>query len=113
MTSRIPVYRIAVVCVALAGLPVFAQQLDIKAVVLKHLKTSRDFTLKVADQMPEADYGFKLTAPQMSFAEQMVHIAQDQAFILGSAFERAAQSREARVHEQERRHRVCPEEVVR
>jgi uncharacterized damage-inducible protein DinB len=45
-------------------------------VVLKHLKTSRDFTLKVADQMPEADYAFKLTPPQMSFAEQIVHLTQ-------------------------------------
>jgi uncharacterized damage-inducible protein DinB len=26
--------------------------------------------------MPEADYGFKLTPPQMSFAEQMVHLSQ-------------------------------------
>jgi uncharacterized damage-inducible protein DinB len=48
------------------------------------LKTSRDFTLKVADQMPEADYGFKLTPPQMSFAEQMTHLAQEQAGILAS-----------------------------
>jgi len=51
-------------------------QVDIKAVVLKHLKISRDFTLKVADQMPESSYDFKLTPPQMSFAEQMVHLSQ-------------------------------------
>ncbi len=51
-------------------------QVDIKAAVLKHLKVSRDFTLKVADQMPEATYDFKLTPPQMSFAEQMVHLSQ-------------------------------------
>lgn len=49
---------------------------DIKAVIVKHLTVSRDFTLKVADQMPAADYGFKLTPPQMSFAEQMVHLSQ-------------------------------------
>ena len=61
--------------------PAFAQS-DVQAAVLKHLKTSRDFTLKVADQMPEADYGFKLTPPQMSFGEQMAHIAQDQAEFL-------------------------------
>ena len=81
MTSRLFVFRNAIVCMALAGLPAFAQT-DIK-VFVKHLTTSRDFTLKVADQMPDADYGFKLTPPQMSFAEQMTHIAQDQAFILG------------------------------
>jgi uncharacterized damage-inducible protein DinB len=57
-------------------------QTDIKAIVVKHLTTSRDFTLKVADQMPEGDYGFKLTPPQMSFAEQMVHLADDQAGLL-------------------------------
>jgi uncharacterized damage-inducible protein DinB len=51
-------------------------QTDAHAAVLKHLKTSRDFTLKVADQMPEASYNFKLTPPQMSFAEQMVHLSQ-------------------------------------
>ena len=67
--------------VALAGLPAFAQ-VDIKAAVVKHLKISRDFTLKVADQMPEADYGFKLTPPQMSFGEQITHLAQSQAEFL-------------------------------
>ena len=53
----------------------FAQS-DIKSLVLKHLKTSREFTLKVAEQMPEASYGFKLTPPQMSFAQQLVHLSQ-------------------------------------
>jgi uncharacterized damage-inducible protein DinB len=58
-----------------ATVPAFAQT-DVKAIVLKHLKTSRDFTLKVADQMPASSYDFKLTPPQMSFAEQMVHLSQ-------------------------------------
>lgn len=57
-------------------------QADIKAIVVKHLTTSRDFTLKVAEQMPEADYGFKLTPPQMSFGEQMTHLAEEQAGLL-------------------------------
>ena len=57
-------------------------QTDVKAMIVKHLTVSRDFTLKVAEQMPEADYGFKLTPPQMSFAAQMVHLADDQAGIL-------------------------------
>jgi uncharacterized damage-inducible protein DinB len=83
MPSRFSIARTALACIALAGLPAFAQ-VDIKATVLKHLKTSRDFTLKVADQMPEADYGFKLTPPQMSFAEQMTHLAQEQAGFLAA-----------------------------
>jgi uncharacterized damage-inducible protein DinB len=60
---------------AAATVPLFAQS-DVKAIILTHLKTSRDFTLKVAGQMPESTYDFKLTPPQMSFAEQMVHLSQ-------------------------------------
>jgi uncharacterized damage-inducible protein DinB len=81
MASRFRVPTTTIACVVLAGLPAFAQT-DVKAALLKHLKTSRDFTLKVAEQMPEADYGFKLTPPQMSFAEQMAHLAGEQAGIL-------------------------------
>src|ERR1051325_10338696 len=65
---------------AVAAAPAHAQ--DIKAIVVRHLTTSRDFTLKVAEQMPEADYGFKPTPPQMSFAEQMVHLSEEQAGLL-------------------------------
>lgn len=60
---------------AASAVPALAQT-DIKATYLKHLKTSRDFTLKVANQMPEDSYSFKLTPPQMSFGEQMVHLTQ-------------------------------------
>src|ERR1700688_4953299 len=67
--------RLAIALMATAALPAFAQ-IDVKAAFLKHLKTSKDFTLKVADQMPESSYDFKLTPPQMSFAEQMVHLSQ-------------------------------------
>lgn len=83
MASRFLINRTMIACIALAGLPALAQT-DLKATVLKHLKTSRDFTLKVADQMPEADYGFKLTPPQMSFAEQMTHLSQEQAGFLAA-----------------------------
>jgi uncharacterized damage-inducible protein DinB len=83
MASRFLSARNACALIALAGLPAFAQ-MDVKAIALKHLKTSRDFTLKVADQMPDADYGFKLTAPQMSFAEQMVHLSEEQAGFLAA-----------------------------
>jgi uncharacterized damage-inducible protein DinB len=55
--------------------PAFAQS-DVPGTLLAHLKTSRAFTLKVAEQMPEATYDFKLTPPQMSFAGQMVHLSQ-------------------------------------
>jgi uncharacterized damage-inducible protein DinB len=57
---------------------------DIKTAALKHLKTSRDFTLKVADQMPASSYDFKLTPPQMSFAQQLVHLSQAFDYFLAS-----------------------------
>jgi len=81
MPYRFLVRTITIACLAWAAVPAFAQT-DTKAMLLNHLKTSRDFTLKVADQMPEADYGFKLTPPQMSFGEQMAHLAGEQAGIL-------------------------------
>jgi uncharacterized damage-inducible protein DinB len=68
-------YGLLLALLTAASIPVVAQT-DVKAIVLKHLKTSRDFTLKVAEQMPEASYDFKLTPPQMSFAEQLVHLSQ-------------------------------------
>ncbi len=81
MSLRFVVQKTVLACVAALALPAFAQS-DTKAILVKHLTTSRDFTLKVADQMPEKDYGFKLTPPQMSFAEQMVHLAEEQAGLL-------------------------------
>ena len=66
---------VAIGLMAATPTPGFAQ-MDVRAVLLKHLNTSRDFTLKVAEQMPESTYDFKLTPPQMSFAEQLVHLSQ-------------------------------------
>ncbi len=61
-------------------LPVAAQSstassADVKSSLQKHLQTSQEFTLKVADAMPADQYSFKLTPEQMSFGEQMTHIA--------------------------------------
>jgi uncharacterized damage-inducible protein DinB len=70
---------------AVGTAPAFAQA-DLKSTLLKHMKTSREFTLKVADQMPEATYDFKLTPPQMSFAEQMVHLSQAHDIFLAPIF---------------------------
>ncbi|MFL6447291.1 MAG: DinB family protein [Bryobacteraceae bacterium] len=60
--------------------PAFGQELsstgDLKSMVLKHLKTSEEFTLKVAEAMPESDYDFKLTPDQMTFGGQITHLTQ-------------------------------------
>ena len=57
---------------------------DFKSAVVKHLKTSGDFSVKVAEAMPESDYDFKLTPAQMSFREQMVHLSQGLSYFLSS-----------------------------
>jgi uncharacterized damage-inducible protein DinB len=73
-------------CVAAAALPVHVLAQDVcKDAIQKQLKNSRDFTLKVAEAMPDADYGYKLTPAQMSFAEQIVHLSQGLTYFL-SAF---------------------------
>jgi len=88
-SMRVRTLVVVVTCVSAVLFTTPAHAQDLTATLVKHLTTSRDFTLKVADQMPEADYGFKLTPPQMSFAEQMVHLAQEQAGLL-SPFSGAA-----------------------
>jgi hypothetical protein len=72
---------------------------DVKAAVLKHLKTSRDFTLKIADQMPASSYDFKLTSPQMSFAQQLVHLFAGIRLLSGRVFWGKAESGEAEIDE--------------
>ena len=45
-------------------------------VFAKHWKTAGDYTVAIAEQMPAESYGFKPVPEEMSFAEQLVHIAQ-------------------------------------
>ena len=75
MRSHHAIPMITAGLLVLVAAPAIAQT-DVKATLLKHLKTSREFTLKVAGQMPDASYDFKLTPPQMSFGEQMAHLSQ-------------------------------------
>ena len=42
----------------------------------RHWKTAGDYTVAIAEQMPAESYGFKPVPEQMSFAEQLVHIAE-------------------------------------
>lgn len=57
---------------------------DLKATFVKHLTTSRDFTIKVAEAMPAADFDFKLTPPQMSFSGQLTHLSQGLSYFLST-----------------------------
>ena len=97
---------VTIATMAALAVPAFAQS-DVQAVVLKHLKTSRDFTLKVADQMPESAYNFKLTPPQMSFAEQMVHLSQAFDEYLSPFVGQKPNSAKPASPEQKGRDRVC------
>jgi uncharacterized damage-inducible protein DinB len=63
--------------IAFTALPLAAQEEHAPTAMLmqKHWKTSKDFTLAVAEVMPDADYSFKPNAEEMSFGDVMVHIA--------------------------------------
>lgn len=41
-----------------------------------HWTTAKELAIAVAQAMPEADYGFKPTPEEMSFGQQITHIAQ-------------------------------------
>ena len=46
--------------------------------VRKDYKTVRDYFLRAAEKMPEAEYGFKPSPDVRSFAQQVAHVADDQ-----------------------------------
>jgi uncharacterized damage-inducible protein DinB len=77
---RILLTLIAMVCLAWST---FAQD-NMPASLLAHLKTSHAFTVKVAEQMPEGDYGFKVNSKQMTYAELIIHIAKSLYFYYGA-----------------------------
>ena len=68
---------------ACALVPLFGADNATVQILKKHIETSRDFTIAVAKQMPNDQYGFKLTPEQMSFGEQMIHIANANGFFFG------------------------------
>lgn len=57
----------------------FAQGNRLVDTLVKHWETQKTLTLAVADAMPEQDYSFKATPAEMSFGEQMNHIAKGAA----------------------------------
>jgi uncharacterized damage-inducible protein DinB len=56
------------------ALPAFAQT-SVKDAMVKHWKTSADFTLAVANTMPAETYNFRPNPDEMSFGQLMAHIA--------------------------------------
>jgi len=51
-----------------------------RADFIQNWKTSKEFTIAVAEKMPEDLYGYKANAEEMSFAGLMVHIANSNQF---------------------------------
>jgi uncharacterized damage-inducible protein DinB len=78
--------RLAAVFVLGAALvlPALAQDAGVTDVLVNHWKTSRKYLLALADQMPAADYSFKPNADEMSFGEQMAHIAAANSFFFAT-----------------------------
>lgn len=50
--------------------------------LVKHWQTSKAYTLAIADQMPEDGYASKPNPDEMTFAEQLAHIAQANGFFV-------------------------------
>ena len=55
-------------------LPAFAQT-TVKDALVKHWKTSGEFTMAVANAMPGESYNFRPNPEEMSFGQLMAHIA--------------------------------------
>lgn len=65
-------------------LPVLAQEGGLPPVLVDHWKTSKKYMLALAEQMPAEDYGFKPNAAEMSFGEQLAHIAGANSFFFAT-----------------------------
>jgi uncharacterized damage-inducible protein DinB len=72
--------RFAFLLLALAVAPLIAQENPLMNKLAAHWKTSKEFTIAVANQMPAENYSFKPNPEQMSFGEQMAHIAGANAY---------------------------------
>ena len=56
------------------AIPAFSQTLTMKDALVKHWKVTADFTIKVANTMPAADWGYRPNPEEMTFGELIPHI---------------------------------------
>lgn len=73
----------------LVMLPFVAVGATLNEEALKHWKTSKEFTVAVAEMMPAESYDFKPNPEEMSFGELMIHIAVSQ----GGSFARVSETK--------------------
>lgn len=52
--------------------------------LLSRLKNARQYTLQVAEAMPEATYGYRPSPDEMTYRAQLVHIAQNLSWLTES-----------------------------
>lgn len=66
-------------CILLLSLTLssaYGQEHPLVDMLVKHWQSSKTFTLAVADAMADPDYTFKASPAEMTFGEQMNHIAE-------------------------------------
>jgi len=69
---------------AALALPALAQEGSLPPQLVEHWKTSKKYLIALAEQMPAADYPFKPNPAEMSFGEQMAHIAGANAYFMAT-----------------------------
>ncbi len=65
-------------------LPALAQEGGLPSAIVDHWKTSKKYVIALAEQMPAEDYSFKPNKDEMSFGEQMAHIAGANSFFVAT-----------------------------
>jgi uncharacterized damage-inducible protein DinB len=75
--------RFLAIAVALA-LPALCADQSMVPSLVKHLKISKEYTVQVAEKMPADAYAFKPNDAQMTFGEQIAHIAGANAYFLSA-----------------------------
>jgi uncharacterized damage-inducible protein DinB len=83
----------------LAGTASGAEQGTAPAEIIQQLRArwiaSSEYTLAVAEKMPADKYAFRPTAEQMTFGQQLVHIAEQNQLIFGEMLSVAAPEKRA------------------
>jgi uncharacterized damage-inducible protein DinB len=64
-----------------SAVPVHAADNPVVHRLLDHWNKSKDYMLRIAAQMPEAGYSSRPNAEEMTFGEQLLHIANDTEFL--------------------------------
>jgi uncharacterized damage-inducible protein DinB len=66
---------------AASAFPLYAADNPMVHRLLDHWNKSKDYMLRIAAQMPEDGYTFRPNAEEMTFGEQLLHIANDTEFL--------------------------------